>query len=962
MSNRIIATKKLLESMDPGVFDQISNVACLPGIQKAALCMPDGHWGYGFPIGGVAAMDAENGVISPGGIGFDINCIHGNSKIMTEYGYYIKIQDYLNNQHLITKSILFKHNKEITTKPILFLKKESENNTFKIKTKSGSEIIASGDHPFYSNDGMIKIEEINKDKHRLAINPFEGVEYEKADDTIILNEEDINKLVPGRVDIIKELKSKNLLPLKFSSDKLPIIIKLVGFIQGDGHLSYYYNKYREQNIWFTVVIGSESDLLKIKSDIEFLGYSSSSIKTKEYNSKITEFDGEKRNINGKSTQMRINSQAFSVLLYALGVPKGDKSYAKIFVPKWIKISPLWIKRLYLAGLFGAELSKPQQSKGENFNFKEPSLSQNKINELLPSLKEFLSDIKNILSDFGVECNKVYLQKGVINKQGDKTFKLSLKISSEIKNLINLWGKIGFEYCEKKKRLSLLSLQYLNTKLFTLNKIDVIIENALILKNNGVSESKILEYAKENNISQAQVKGRLYNNSKHTRISRGFPDFNSFIIKYGLKEGGDFVWDEIESIEKLNYPIDVYDFTINHEDHNFIANNFVISNCGMRLITTNLTIKDVQPKIKEIVNTLFDAVPSGVGCKGFVKVNNQQFNEVMENGVKWCIDNGYGWKEDLDRIESSGKIEWADSSKVSDKARSRGIDQLGTLGSGNHYLEIQHVKKENIIDEKLAKKFGIFPDQIVVMFHCGSRGFGHQVATDYLKIFENVMRKENIKVNDPELSCAPFSSNEGQDYYKAMACAANMAFSNRQVIMHRIRESFEKVFKQKSEAMDMHCIYDVAHNLARLQEFTIDGKKKKLIVHRKGATLCQGSGNPEISKLYRDIGSPVIIGGSMETGSYLLVGTEKADNETFSSTAHGSGRTMSRHQAKKEFRGDQLQKDMESRGIYVKTGSYSGLAEEAGQAYKEINDVIDALAKAGISKPVTKLIPIGNVKG
>ena len=385
------------------------------------------------------------------------------------------------------------------------------------------------------------------------------------------------------------------------------------------------------------------------------------------------------------------------------------------------------------------------------------------------------------------------------------------------------------------------------------------------------------------------------------------------------------------------------------------------NCAMRLVTTNLTIKDVQPKLKELVNTFFQTVPSGVGCKGFVKINNQQFNNVMEEGVKWCVENNYGWQKDLERIESNGRIDWADSSKVSQKARQRGIDQLGTLGSGNHYLEIQHVKPENIIDKDIARKFGIFPDQIVIMFHCGSRGFGHQVATDYLKIFENVMQREKIKILDKELSCAPFSSKEGQDYYKAMACAANMAFANRQVILHRIREGFEKIFKTKAEDMEMHCVYDVAHNLARLQEFKIDGKKKKLVVHRKGATLCQGPGNSEVSKLYRDIGSPVIIGGSMETGSYLLVGTEKADNETFSSTAHGSGRTMSRHQAKKEFRGDQLQKEMEQRGIYVKSGSMSGLAEEAGSAYKEINDVIDALAKAGISKPVTKLIPIGNVK-
>lgn len=386
------------------------------------------------------------------------------------------------------------------------------------------------------------------------------------------------------------------------------------------------------------------------------------------------------------------------------------------------------------------------------------------------------------------------------------------------------------------------------------------------------------------------------------------------------------------------------------------------NCGMRLVITNLTINDVQPKIKELIDTLFQKVPSGVGCKGILKLDDKQFDEVMTEGVKWCIDNGYGWPEDLDKIESNGKIEWADSSKVSQKARSRGLKQLGTLGSGNHYLEIQHVKPENILDKELAKKLGIFPDQIVIMFHSGSRGFGHQIATDYLKVFEEAMKKYNIKVNDRELACAPFSSQEGKDYYGAMACAANYAFSNRQLILHRIRESFEKVFKKTAREMEMHCVYDVAHNLARLQEFEVDGKKKKLIIHRKGATLCQGPGNPEVPEVYRDIGSPVIIGGSMETGSYLLVGTKKADKETFSSTCHGSGRTMSRHQAKKIVRGDKLQKDMEKGGIYVKSSSMQGLAEEAGLAYKNVDEVIDAVHKAGLSKPVAKLIPIGNVKG
>ena len=387
------------------------------------------------------------------------------------------------------------------------------------------------------------------------------------------------------------------------------------------------------------------------------------------------------------------------------------------------------------------------------------------------------------------------------------------------------------------------------------------------------------------------------------------------------------------------------------------------NCGMRLITTNLTHKEVEPKLHELVDHLFRTVPAGVGCKGFLDINKKQFDDIMSTGVKWCVENGYGWNADIGKTENLGCIKQADPSKVSDKARSRGIKQLGTLGSGNHYLEIQLAKSKNIFDEALAKKFGIIgDDQVVIMVHCGSRGFGHQVATDYLKIFDKAMQKYGISVKDRELACAPFNSDEGQDYFKAMACAANMAFSNRQVIMHRIREGFEKVFKKKAEDMEMNLIYDVAHNIAKVEKHKIDGKIKDLVVHRKGATRAFPPGHKELIPLYQRTGQPVILGGSMETGSHLLVGTKKAMDETFGSTAHGSGRTMSRTKAKKQFRGETLQKGMEKRGIYVKSVSMRGLAEEAGRAYKDVDEVVDVLDKYGITKKVIGLKPIGNVKG
>nr|WP_276749121.1 RtcB family protein [Chlorogloeopsis fritschii] len=387
------------------------------------------------------------------------------------------------------------------------------------------------------------------------------------------------------------------------------------------------------------------------------------------------------------------------------------------------------------------------------------------------------------------------------------------------------------------------------------------------------------------------------------------------------------------------------------------------NCGMRLVVTNLTYDEVKPHIKKLVDRLYERVPAGVGSTGFVKLSRHEFRKVVEEGAQWCIRNGYGWEEDLQLIEENGCIAGADSAKISEKAIDRGVNQIGTLGSGNHYLEIQIARPENIFDRELAKSLGItIPNQVVVMFHCGSRGFGHQVATDYLQIFLKVMEsKYGIKILDRELACAPFHSPEGQAYFAAMKCGINMSFANRQVILHRIREVFSEILKKSPEDLDMHMVYDVAHNTAKLERHIVDGKERSLLVHRKGATRAFAPGMEDLPKQYKNIGQPIIIGGSMETGSYLLVGVNSGE-QTFFSTAHGSGRTMSRAKARKIYRGDKLQKEMESRGIYVRSTSYSGLAEEAGGAYKNIDDVIEAAELAGISKRVVKLTPIGNIKG
>lgn len=387
------------------------------------------------------------------------------------------------------------------------------------------------------------------------------------------------------------------------------------------------------------------------------------------------------------------------------------------------------------------------------------------------------------------------------------------------------------------------------------------------------------------------------------------------------------------------------------------------NCGIRLLTTDLTWEDIKPHLKKLIDRLYQRVPAGVGSKGFIKLSRSDFRAVVEQGAVWCVRNGYGWSEDLELTELNGCINGADVRAVSEKAIDRGMEQIGTLGSGNHFLEIQVLLPENIYDKETARIFGLRGEnQITVMFHCGSRGFGHQVASDYLQEFLKVMgSKYHIQVPDRELACAPFKSPEGQAYFNAMKCAINMSFANRQVILHRVREVFSEIFGRSPEKLNMHMVYDVAHNTAQVERHTLQGTEKEYLLHRKGSTRAFGPGNQLIPERFRNTGQPVIIGGSMETGSYLLAGMNTGA-QTFFSTAHGSGRTMSRTKARNMWQGRNLQQKMESEGIYVRTASLSGLAEEAGLAYKNIDDVVTASELAGISRRIARFIPLGNVKG
>jgi tRNA-splicing ligase RtcB len=385
------------------------------------------------------------------------------------------------------------------------------------------------------------------------------------------------------------------------------------------------------------------------------------------------------------------------------------------------------------------------------------------------------------------------------------------------------------------------------------------------------------------------------------------------------------------------------------------------NCGVRLVKTDLNVDDVKPRIRDLIGVLFKNIPAGVGSEGVTDVASNEINDILELGAEWAVNSGYGWDEDLAATEEGGRMKTADSGTVSHKAKERGIPQVGSLGSGNHFLEIDRVEK--IFDGEAARAFGLEREgQVTVTIHCGSRGCGHQIATDYLKVMEHSVRERRIELPDRQLACAPVNSREGKNYFNAMACGANYAWANRQMILHWVRQSFEETFKRSAEDIGMHQVYDVAHNIAKVEEHEVDGKKMKVYVHRKGATRAFPRNHPDVPSKYQAVGQPVIIPGDMGSGSYVLVGGERVMKEAFGSTCHGAGRVMSREAAIRKYRVDQVRQDLESRGIYLRSSTKDGILEEAPGAYKDIDHVVSIVDGAGLSRRVARLRPIGVMKG
>jgi tRNA-splicing ligase RtcB len=936
--------------------EQAANVAMLPGIVGKALAMPDIHWGYGFPIGGVAAVDAENGVISPGGVGYDINCLSGNTKILHEHGYTKNIKDFESNWIKERIKCANFGKKIINTDILAFMKFATKKKIYRVVTESGRTITATEDHPFYTPQGMIALNHI-REGEQVAVLPFRGVEFRKPPDKIVVTEEDIRKLPISKnlSSSINELKKRGLLPLKMNSEKLPYLLKLMGYILGDGTLYFTGNK---GTVWY---YGQSDDLEGIRYDIKQLGFIASKIYVRDREHEIQTLYNTVK-FRSVEHSIKTTSSSLAALLWAMGIPLGNKCAQEYLLPDWIFDLPLWHKRLFLASLFGAELSAPSTVTGHGYNFYSPILSMNKLEKCVKNGRKFLGQIRILLEDFGINASLIGERKEFVNAKGKISYRLRLEISSNPDNLIQFWETVGFEYNKKRQHLANLAAHYLHLKRNVLNKRKKTEALVKKMKNAGVPVSLIYKKLISTYVNDRFIERSLYEERKTSpRVAHNFPQFKKFMQEHTsrLSDSG-LVWDKIQKKTTAKSKISVYDFTVADRHHNFIANNFVVSNCGVRLVKTNIHASDLDAgKIHDLIDEMFRNVPSGLGSNAKVRLNRKQLEDVLKLGARWAVENSYGWERDLEYLEENGCLQHADVSKVSEMAKQRGAPQLGSLGAGNHFLEIQKVAE--IYDEKAAKVFGVENiGQIMVMIHTGSRGFGHQVCTDHLRVLEQAVNKYNIWLPDRQLACAPVNSKEGQDYFKAMACAANFAWCNRQMIVHWVRESFEKILRNSAESMDMNIIYDVCHNIAKLEEHEIEGKKRKVYVHRKGATRSFGPGKSEVPLKYRDIGQPVLIPGDMGTESYLLRGT--AAKETFGSTCHGAGRVMSRSEAVRRWRGETILNELKKKGIYAHPASLKVMAEEAPDAYKDVTQVVNVTHGAGISLKVAKLLPLGVVKG
>ncbi len=890
---RVFATRRMLEAiMGDKSLVQAMNAATLPGVVGWVAVMPDVHQGYGFPIGGVAATRVRDGVISPGAIGYDINCLPGDTPVLHPWGYTRPLAELAEAAQV---SCLDLHTGHVQATPVVrFWAREVKptETVFRLRTLTGAEILATDDHPFWTPEGMVPAARLGIGT-RVARFPFRGVAYAPGPAKAIITEEAMaaflrrTGLAQAQITaVLDRIRGQGLLPLRGTSAALPRLARLAGFA-----LAALYTR-RARVIAQRAEITARAAVLDgVQADLDALGWAYRRV---------------------DATTLHLTDRVALYLAAYLGVGLDDRTHLPTTVPLWVRHAPRWIQRLFLAGFFALTLPQPEPDAAQGM--RQPPLRWTVPYAWAHPVQMIFHHLAELLAGFGVSAHILPPQ---LAPNGQEGIVVGLEFEAAADALITLWQTVGMEFDMQALARGLRAAHYLQTRVAAVQP--------------------------------------------EPPIPHEWPAFEAWATE-GLDPTGVWVWDVV--VEKTAVPYDqpVYDLTVAHDDHNFIANTFVVSNCGVRLLTTKLPYAKAEPYLDDLATALDHYCPSGVGKGGHLKLKTRELDQVAAEGARWALKHGYADPEDLQRTEEGGRLSNANPDKVSARAKERGRTQLGTLGAGNHFLEVDVI--ERIYDEEAARAMGLEEGMLAVQIHCGSRGFGHQICTDYVRQFQKVVHKYGIRLPDRELVAAPVDSPEGQAYLQAMNAAANFAFANRQILAYFVRRAFEETFAGKAPQREWYPrqVYDLAHNIGKVEVHTVDGRRVKVVVHRKGATRAFPPGAAGLPAEYKDIGQPVLVPGSMGTASWVLVGAEGSLRKSFGSSCHGAGRVMSRAKAKKSVRGEALRQELEGEGIRVRAGSLRGLAEEAPFAYKDVDAVVETVVGAGLARKVARLRPVAVVKG
>ena len=773
---------------------------------------------------------------------------------------------------------------------------------------------------------MVEIDGIDEGDE-VFVRPLVGVEDEKPEEFVVLDESDF---VDEDPQLIAALKERDLLPLRSTDRGFAVLLKLLGYHMGDGS----YNNHSE-----TTFYGDEEALREIQDDIRELGYKPSRVYSRDREHEVNGNEFETTEHSVKST-----ANSFQQLLVRLGSPKGKKTKSDFTLPPYFDRLAGWQKALFLSTLFGAEMSAPAAQTGKCLY--SPTFSHSRAPEHGDAGEEFVRGLADALEGLGVETNSV---ERFETETGNVRLRFGVKNDTD--NLVRFFSRVGYRYAPEKRREAAVAVQYLKRKERNIQGREQAEREAVVMYDGGAS---LAETKGEIGFNDRFVERSVYGGRDgRPRPSEGFPDYDEFREDTEVHDGYR-VKTKIESVEKVGKRR-VYDIGVANDAHRFVADGFVVSNCGVRLLQTDLDYDDIRGKEETVVNALYDAVPCGLGKGGYLDIDKDDLCGILEGGVEWMVENGHARKEDLRRCEENGRLP-GDASKVPEEALDRGVNQVGSLGSGNHFLEVQRVA--DIFDDSAAEAFGLREDGVVVMVHSGSRGLGHQTCTEYLRRFEKTYPERTDKLVDRELVHAPIADEVAQDYRDAMYAAANFAWANRQAMTQAVRHTLDRVFG----GVETRLVYDVCHNVAKEETHTVDGENRDLLVHRKGATRAFPAGREEVPDVYAEVGQPVLIPGSMGAGSYVLKGGEESLERSFGSTAHGAGRLMSRTQAKQDFWGGDVQDELREEDVYVKAESGATIAEEAPGVYKDIDEVIRVSDELGIGQKVARTRPIANIKG